>query len=461
MSSPAQSSPNTSPPLDRELGFWQASALNMANMVGIGPFITIPSFIAAMQGPHAIIAWVMAALLVLCDGLVWAELGAALPGSGGSYHYLREIFGRYRWGRILPFLFIWQFLVSGALELASGYVGAMGYVQYAIPQLDESLKRWGISNGSQFFAAAAVVAVTALLCQRIKNIGWLGIILCIGTLITVISVIVLGLTHFDASLLSVPPQAFTWSPQFATGLGAAMAIAIYDYFGYFNVCHLGEEVRNPGKTIPRSILVSILVIAALYLTMNVAIMGVIPWQEAMESKHIASDFVERICGRQVAIGFTGLILWTSLACMFAATLAYSRIPYAAAQGGDFFAFFGKLHPTKRFPWVSLIVMGLFTMIFCFIPLEDLVSAAVCVRIGIQFMGQVVALHLYRSTHTPESMPFRMWLYPLPSLIAFFGWAFLLATSKGYILLFSLIVIATGILAYGIRHAMAAKRSPAP
>src|SRR5574342_542373 len=89
------------PPLDRHLGVWQATALNVANMVGIGPFITIPGFIAAMHGPQALVAWVIAAVLVICDGLVWSELGAALPGSGGSYHFLREIFGGYRWGRLI------------------------------------------------------------------------------------------------------------------------------------------------------------------------------------------------------------------------------------------------------------------------------------------------------------------------------------------------------------------------
>ena len=119
------------PGLERGLGVLQATSLNVANMVGIGPFITIPAFIATMAGPQAMVGWIAAAILVICDGLVWSELGAALPGSGGSYHFLREIFGRYRWGRIMPFLFIWQFLVSGAMEMASGYIGALSYLEYA------------------------------------------------------------------------------------------------------------------------------------------------------------------------------------------------------------------------------------------------------------------------------------------------------------------------------------------
>ena len=341
--------------LPRELGLWQAVSLNIANMVGIGPFITIPAFIAALGGPQALVAWVLAAVLVMCDGLVWSELGAALPGSGGSYHFLREIFGRYAWGRLLPFLFIWQFLVSGALEMSSGYIGGLQYLEYALPHLPDVIPQQ--FGGTRWIAAAAAILVSLILCQNIRRLGWLSLALCAGTIITVLTVIVAGLINFHGAYLKLPAEGVPLDAAFAKGLGAAMLIAIYDYLGYYNICHLGDEVREPGQTIPRAVMISVAVVAVIYLTMNVAILGVIPWQEAMASKNIAALFMERLYGRPAAVGFTVLILWTSLACMFAITLGYSRIPYAAAKQGDFFSVFGILHARGQFPIVSLAVLG--------------------------------------------------------------------------------------------------------
>ena len=437
--------------MERGLGPWQATALNVANMVGIGPFITIPAFLATMGGPHALIGWVVAAVLVLCDGLVWSELGAALPGSGGTYHFLREIFGRYRWGRLLPFLFIWQFLISGALEMASGYIGGLGYLEYAIPQLQPRLA--GVPGGTRWVAVLAVIAVTLLLCQRIRNIGWLSIVMCSGTIITVLTVIVAGLLNFKPELLEIPPHAFRLDGKFAMGLGGAMLIAVYDYLGYYNICHLGDEVREPERTIPRAVMGSVVIVALIYLTMNISIIGVVPWQEAMNSKNIAADFMERLYGRPWAVAFTALILWTALACMFAITLGYSRIPYAAALNGDFFRPFAYVHPTGKFPLVSLIVLGILTAAFCFLDLASVISAAVCVRIGVQFIGQIVALFVVRATRPDIVLPFRMWLYPLPGLIALAGWLYILRTADLHVLLLSLGVLISGILAFALREAV--------
>ena len=433
------------PGLERGLGVLQATSLNVANMVGIGPFITIPAFIATMAGPQAMVGWIAAAILVICDGLVWSELGAALPGSGGSYHFLREIFGRYRWGRIMPFLFIWQFLVSGAMEMASGYIGALSYLEYALPHLATTFQ--DVPGGTRWIAVAAVLLVTALLCQRIRSIGWLSVIMCAGTLVTVVTVIVVGLTHFDASLLRFPPDAFRFDRRFATGLGGAMLIAIYDYLGYYNICHLGEEVREPARTIPRAVMGSVVLVALIYLTMNISILSVVPWQEAMGSKNIAADFMEKLFGRPWAVAFTGLILWTAMACMFAITLGYSRIPYAAARGGDFFPAFAVLHPRGNFPFVSLVVLALLTSAFCFFELQHVISAAVCVRIVVQFIGQIAALHVLRRSRPDIPLPFRMWCYPVPSLIALIGWIYVLGTATPSVLLLSSGVFLSGLLAF--------------
>lgn len=447
----SQPEPSHAPPaeLPRRLGLLQATSLNIANMVGIGPFVTIPLFIAAMQGPQALLAWVLAAVLVICDGLVWSELGAALPGSGGTYHFFREIFGRYRWGRLLPFLFIWQFLISGTLEIASGYIAAADYVRYLVPHLEQRLQHFGWPLGMNGLAAASALAVTLLLCRPIGSIGWTGVVLAAGTVITVLTIIVVGLLHFDADLLALPPDALRLDARFAHGLAAAMLIAVYDYLGYFNICHLGDEVRQPGWTIPRAVMLSVVIVAVLYLTMNLSIIAVIPWQEAIQSRNIAADFMERLYGRSVAMAFTLLILWTFVACMFSITLGYSRIPYAAARDGDFFSVFATLHPKHRYPWVSLLAIGVLTAVFCFFSLGDVITAAVTVRILIQFVGQILALHLLRTTRPDVALPFRMWCYPLPSLIALIGWLFVLGMQEARFLLAGLAVIVSGVVAFGM------------
>ena len=437
--------------LVRGLGLYQSIALNIANMVGIGPFITIPLFLAAMHGPQALIAWVIAAVLVICDGLVWSELGAALPGSGGTYHFLREIFGKKTtgWGRMLPFLFVWQFLVSGTMEIASGYIGAVPYLTYIFPDLSNLLSEWHIPGGTNTLAAVGCLIVTWMLSRRIEVVGWVGLVLCAGTLLTVATVIVCGLANFNASLITFPPDAFQINGTWFNGLGAAMLIAIYDYFGYYNICHLGEEVQNPGRTIPRAVIASVVIVAAIYLTMNLSIIAVVPWQQAMESKQIAALFMETLYGRNIAVIFTWLVLWTVLACMFSITLGYSRIPFAAALNGDFLPVFAYVHPTKRYPVVSLWALGLLTAIFCYVPLDIVIETAVTVRILVQFVAQIIGLHVLRTTRPEIAMPFRMWLYPVPSLIALVGWLFVLRGTRTELLWAVAAVIVSGIAVYSV------------
>jgi len=437
----------STPSLRRGLGLWQATALNVSNMVGIGPFITIPLFIAKMEGPQALVAWVLAAILVLCDGLVWSELGAALPGSGGSYHFLSTIYGRTRWGRLIPFLFVWQFAVSGTLEMASGYIGALDYLAYIVPDL----AAWPLPGGPATLAAVAALIMTGVLCRPIGFLGPLGVVLATGTIVTVSVVIVSGLANFRPELITLPTDAFRLDRGFFAGLGGAMLIAIYDYLGYYNVCHLGDEVVDPGRTIPRAVVISIVVVAAIYLCMNTVIIGVVPWQRAMASPNIAAEFMETLYGRTVAVAFTALILWTVAACLFAIQLGYSRVLFAAARNRDFLGVFARVHPVHGYPGAALICLGLLTAAFCYWPLPKVIDAAVTVRIVVQFIGQIVGLHLLRQRLPAERMPFRMWLYPLPSLIALAGWLFVLGTASVEALALAAAVLASGTVVFLLRE----------
>jgi amino acid transporter len=454
------------PQLQRGLNTLHATSLNVANMLGAGPFITIPLLLGAMHGPHGMIGWLLAMLIVMCDGLVWAELGAAFPGSGGTYHYLREIFRGSAWGRFLPFLFVWQFLVSGTLELASGYIAASDFSMTLWPAYRGAAEQWNLPEKAivGIPASLMVVAVFLVLCQQIRSIGWLSTILVTGVLVAVGTVIVSGIRNFDATLITFPEHAFRLDRTFLIGLGAATTVAVYDYLGYYNICHLGEEVRNPEKTIPRAVLISVILVACIYMAMNLAFIGVVPWQEtqvegSLANKNIAGAFMSRLYGDTASKAFTVLIIWTCLASVFAMTLGYSRILYAAAKNGDFFKFFASLHPTRRYPWASLALLSAMTAFFCYFPLKTVINGAVTVRIIIQFIGQIFALHVVRRERA-HPLPFRMWLYPLPSLIALAGWIFLLSTSAIEVLSLLFVVYGSGLFAYILRDQFLPRRGSA-
>ena len=434
--------------MERRFSLLHATALNMTNMIGIGPFITIPLLMSALGGPQAMLGWAVALIIVLCDGMVWSELGAAMPGSGGSFGYLRRGYGEQKLGRLMGFLFVWQFIFSGPLEIASGYIGFSQYLGYI----------WkGITAQQTMLVIAVLGALNiALLYRRIKSIATITVTLWIGTIVTVIAVVVTGALHFDPRVaFDFPPGAFTFSIGFLLGLGAASRVGVYDYLGYYDVCYIGDEVENPGRVIPRSILISTALVALIYVAINFSIIGVVPWREFVpaadhpQSNFVVSIFMERIFGPGIATVFTAMILWTAFGSVFALLLGYSRIPYAAARDGYFFKVFARLHPRGEFPYVSLVVLGLLAIVAGFASLGVVIDALITTRILVQFMGQIGAVTLLRRTAPDMPRPYRMWLYPLPSLIALVGWVFVFATTPLTVIAFGLGALLLGIVCFGI------------
>jgi amino acid transporter len=444
--------------LVRRMGLLQASATNIISMVGVGPFLTIPFMIAAMNGPHVIYAWIIGAILSLADGLVYAQLGAALPGSGGSYLYLREAFHPFGLGRLTAFIFIFQTILVAPLSIAGGAVGFADYLQFFV-----TMPPWQ----HHMIAAGVVVAMTMLLYRDIESIGRLTVIMLAVVLLTVGWVIVAGL--FTSSLtkaFAFPPQAYRFDGAFFSGLGAASVLAMYSYGGYNQVCNIGEEIRTPTKTIPRSIVLSIAVVASLYMLMTTAILGMMPWQEAAKSRTVASNFIASTFSNptQARIAgwvMTGLILFVAASSLYAVILGYSRVPFAAARDSDFFRVFGAVHPTKRFPHVSLLVIGVVALPFCFFTLGQLVSWLMQVQILLRFVWQCAAVILLHEYRPDIPQPFTMWLYPVPAIVSLLLWLYLFFTGPLEGMIFSVAFLAVSVVAYlmFIRANPAAERAP--
>ena len=415
--------------LKRQVGLGNAISLNMMNMIGVGPFITLPLVVVAMGGPQAMLGWILGALIAVCDGLVWAELGAAMPEAGGSYAFLREIYGREGAGRWASFLYIWQLGFSAPLSIASGCIGLAQYAAYLWPGLATPVRNFPHLHYTSLLAAVTCLSILALLYRNLSTITRLAWILWAGVLLTIGSVILAGVTHFHASQLAMPAGAFSLTPAFFQGLGAATLIATYDYWGYYTVCFLGGEVREPGRTIPRAILISIAVVAALYLLMNISVLGVIPWQELVKGGDghyaVVAVLMQRTFGQTAARILAALVMWTAFSSVFSLLLGYSRAPYAAALDGNYFRAFAKLHPRHGFPHVSLMALGVVAAVFCFFDLSHVIAALVAIRILLQYVLQQFGIILLRVRRPEMPRPFRVWLYPLPPLVALAGFLFIL------------------------------------
>jgi len=440
--------------LVRGIRLFGATTLNMSQMCGVGPFITIPLMVVAFGGPQAVIGWIVGAILALVDGLVWAELGAAMPGSGGTYVYLREAF-QYRTGRLMPFLFVWTAILSIPLIMSTGIIGFVSYLSYLWP----SMSGW---EGT-VVGLLAILLIFVLLWRKIESIGKLTIVLWSIMIVSVGAVIVAGYLNFDPGrAFAYPPGAFDLTGSaFWIGLAGGLTIGIYDYQGYNTTSYLGGEVLRPGKVIPKSIVFSILGMMVIYLIMQVGVLGAVDWHEMTNTKSaayksIASVVLERAWGSGVADGVTVLILITALTSVFVGLLGGSRVPYDAAREGVFFRTFARLHPSHRFPVMGVIAMVVITAIGFLIgratSLSVLIELLTAVMVIVQALAQIIALTVLRRRQPDLHRPYRMWLYPVPSILAFIGWGFIYvyadANSPGmHPIEWSLAWLAAGIVGY--------------
>lgn len=426
---------------DRRMGILGASTSNMLNMIGVGPFLSIPLALAAVHGSKVLLPWILGAVISLCDGLVWAELGAAMPYSGGPYFYLRLAFGEDSYGKMASFLVLWSSVLTAPLLIASGAVGFAQYFHYLWPILNDI--------GLCALAMAVCLVNVVLLYRRITTIGAISIGLWILVVGTILWIIAAGAVHIPTAFHGQMSGSYpVMESTFWKGVGAATLIAVYDYAGYYNVCLIGGELKRPERTIPYSIIVSILLVAVLYLAMNLAILGVLPLQQSMQSSAIVADFMQTVYNVKYARVADVLILVASFASVFAILLGFSRIPFAAARKGEFFSIFAKVHPTKDFPHVSLVILGVLSACACMLSLNTLISLVIVIQAIVQFLAQCLAVVLLRRRQNNESkLPFRMPLYPVPVAVAFIGWLLVILSSGARNIALAVAATLAGILTF--------------
>ncbi|MGA3081345.1 MAG: APC family permease [Terracidiphilus sp.] len=424
-------------PLQRRIGLRSAVAFNMLEMIGVGPFITLPLVIAAAGYRLSVWAWVLGAVIAAADGLVWAELGAAFPRAGGSYAFLREIYGPRRAGNWLSFLYVWQVSFTAPLSIASGCIGLASFLAWFWPGLDHApIAAWPALHFTNFAAAGACLLVTALLYRNLSSITRLAWVLFAGVLAAIAGVIVSGFAHAAATGgWQMPASPALSLPTALGGLAQATLLTTYCYWGYYNIAFLGGEVRRPERTIPRAILLSVLFVAAFYVAMNLAALPAMRDLGRDAASHVGSgaavrlqlvaDIAKSAFGSVAGRLMAALIVWTAFASVFSLLLGYSRVPYAAARDGNYFSFLAAVHPRHNIPHRSLVALGVVAAAFCFFSLAQVITMLVITRILLQFFLQHVGVMLLRAQRPELARPFRMPLYPLPPLVAMGGFVFML------------------------------------
>ncbi|MEN9381922.1 MAG: hypothetical protein RI940_803 [Bacteroidota bacterium] len=433
------------PNLERKLSLLHATAINMIDMVGIGPFVVLSVVAQIMAGPYFLYAWIAGALLSFLDAMVWSQLGAALPRAGGSFHFLKEGYGE-KWGKLMSFLFVWQTMIQAPLVIASAAIGFSQYANYFF-----HFNFWQ----EKAVSGSVVILVILLLYRKIESIGKISVFLWVVVLGTMFWIIGGGIAHGNfLEPIKHINDGFSLQHGFVAALGFASVKTIYSYLGYYNVCHLGGEIKNPSKNIPRSMFISIAGIAILYLSMNISVASVLPFEVLSTSKYVVSDYIKTLFGPTAGAIATVLILIVAFASLFSATLGYSRIPFAAAQNKSFFSFFGKVHPKLNFPHRSLLVLGGIAFVFSLLfRLKEVIDGILAMRILIQFIGQAIGLLLLVKRKGKSYFPWKMPFYPIPLFMAIIIWVAIFYSTGAKMMISGLIVISLGLIAYFVSSKM--------
>jgi amino acid transporter len=303
-------------------------------------------------------------------------------------------------------------------------------------------------------ALALGLVILVLLYRRITTLGKMTIAIWLGVLGLCLWVLITGFAHFDANKAFDFDNRGALPNDLGSNLGKAMILAMYAYLGYYHICYMGDEVREPGRTIPRAILLSAVLVCVLFVALHLAMLGTMSWRndlpktdEKADDYNLAAEFMDRSYGPNAKSLVAVLLVGSCFASAFAGLLGYSRIPYGAARYGHFYSTLARVHPKYRIPHVALLVMGGCTLFWVFFDLQKVINALITTRILEQFVAQILGLMLLRRTRPDWPRPYRMWLYPLPCLAALIGWLYLYVSADWEYIVFGLATLVAGVVAF--------------
>jgi APA family basic amino acid/polyamine antiporter len=425
------------PGLVRGLGVWSATAIVIGSLIGTAIFL-VPSEIARDVGSMAgvLVVWLVGGVVVLFGTFCYAELGAALPETGGDYVYLSRGLGSL-WG----FLFGWtKSMIMTPTSSATVAAGLLRLTGFLLPSVTNPIFTWNIPvpfeaqayhftfTAAQLWAVVVIAVVTAINYFGIRTAGRVQIALTGLKVAAILIIVVLGLM---LGKITGSHSVFVPTPIAYGGVGAFLAALVpvmFAYNGFQSLGWVGGEIVNPQKNIPRAAIFGLLSVVALYSLINLAYFRVLGFSEVAQSQHVASDLVVLLVGSRGAKWLTMTMIISALGALHVNFLTGPRVPYATACDGRFFSFAKRIQPAFHTPSGALVFQGCLTTLLVLTgTFEELYSLNIFV-IWIFFALVAVALIRLRRKNPALLRPYRAWGYPWTPLVFIVAGAVLTANT---------------------------------
>jgi basic amino acid/polyamine antiporter, APA family len=417
--------------LTRGVGAWGAVAVNVANMIGTGVFLKTRVMTCNVGSAKTVLlVWLAAGLLSLAGTFSYSEIAAMMPEAGGDYVYLRRAYGK-----MVGFLYGWMtFAVAKAGSQAALAVGLAIFMNVAV---GGALEHWQLAaspfgfnlslNGLTLVALATIWTVALINCASVAAGGHTALVLTLAKVGLVLGVGISALIfapgdwgHLAGSGLAGTCEGVASSARGGyAGFGAAMLGALWAYDGWNNVAPLAGEIRNPQRNLPRAFIGGMLVVAALYLFVNIAYYYALTPVEIASvplSSSVATEVLKRFLG-PVAVSMTAVALMiSSFGSLHASALANSRVPFAMARDGLFFRALARLSPRTNVPARAIVAQAAWGSVLALSGSYDNLTDSVIFASWLFYGLSTASLFVFRRTMPDAPRPYRALGYPLVPMI---------------------------------------------
>jgi APA family basic amino acid/polyamine antiporter len=392
---------------------WSYVALTVSMIIGSGIFRSPASVASAAGSVEAILAvWAVGGFITICLGLCLAELAAMLPQSGGLYVYMREAFGPG-----MAFIFGWTFML---INPASWAAIAVIFGDYLTPflRLPPEASRWVATGG--------IIAVCLI---NFVSVRYTSALLKLISPAKVIALLAIALGVF---ILGDPGAGAFAGPHLAApsvnAFGVALVAVLWPYEGVAASCAAAGEARDPGRTLPRAIVISVLVIAALYITVNVAYLWVLPVDKIAGAPLVAADAMRTVVGPSGFALIAGCAVLTTVGALLSTATADPRVFFAMAKDRLFFQVLGRVNPRFKTPDVAILLSAALAIAYVWVRTFEQLASSFVLGMWVFYGIAVVGLIRMRFTRPEQERPYRVWLYPVTPIVFLLGTALLIGNS---------------------------------